>query len=228
MIRSAYGLQDESGKPWYSEYFSIAQELGIISNETLSSLDKTPITREKLANWLYQVERANADASASSRDGDTALYEIEADGPSDCSSFEIYDTTRKVCAFECKTELECKMTQEKIDAELAGWTDSLEGTNRDTPTGETESTPANTKVLYSVNTGEALTFKNGTDTVEYRNLWKELAGLSPDTISDRFIENFEVYADSGSDIIAFVSDDDRNGKWKMSINLPTHKLTDIK
>jgi hypothetical protein len=119
VIRSAYGMQDENGKPWYSEYFSIAKELGIITTETLSSLDTKQITREKLATWLYQIERANADASTSSGNGETTIYETEATGPDDCSSYEMYDATRRVCAFECTTELECKTTQDKIDAELA-------------------------------------------------------------------------------------------------------------
>ena len=135
---------------------------------------------------------------------------------------------RKVCSFECKTELECKTTQDAIEAELSGWTDSLEGAGRDAPTGTQDSTPANTKVLYSVSRGEKLTRKSGTDTSEYQNLWKEVADLSPDTLSDTYIEEFEVYADAKSDVIAFVSDDDGNGKWKMSINLPTHKLSDTK
>ncbi len=226
VIRSAYGMQDESGKPWYSEYFSIGKELGIITTETLSSIDRSPITREKLGTWLYRVYSANSSAVAGWED--TTIYDTDADGPSDCSSYENYDSMRKVCSFECKTELECKTTQDAIEAELSGWTDSLEGAGRDAPTGTQDSTQANTKVLYSVSRGEKLIRKSGTDTSEYQNLWREVADLSPDTLSDTFIEEFEVYEDPGSDVIAFVSDDDGNGRWKMSINLPTHKLSDLK
>ena len=70
--------------------------------------------------------------------------------------------------------------------------------------------------------------QSGTDAIEYQNLWKEVADLSPDSLSDAYIGNFEVYSDPSSDVIAFVSDDDGNGKWKMSVNLPTHKLSDTK
>jgi hypothetical protein len=84
------------------------------------------------------------------------------------------------------------------------------------------------KAIYTVSRGEKIEFKNGNDTTEYRNLWKEVADLSPDSLSDNYIETFEVYADPKSDVLAFVIDDDANGKWKMSINLATHKESDIK
>jgi hypothetical protein len=79
-----------------------------------------------------------------------------------------------------------------------------------------------------VQPGEKLKKLTGTDTTEYQSLWKEVADLSPDIFSDTYIETFEIYADPSSDVIAFVSDDDNNGKWKVSINLPTHKLSDEK
>jgi hypothetical protein len=124
VIRSAYGMQNEDRGPWYSEYFSIGQDLGMIKNETLKSVENTPITREKLATWLYLISDENNQAVTDGQD--TNIYETDVDGPSDCSSYETYDSLRKVCSFECKTELECKTTQQSIDDELAGWTDSLE------------------------------------------------------------------------------------------------------
>ncbi|MBC7504086.1 hypothetical protein H7169_03870 [Candidatus Gracilibacteria bacterium] len=226
VIRSAYGMQDESGKLWYSEYFSIGKDLAIITTEIMATLDKTPITREKLATWIYRIYKANSYAEESGED--LTIYESDAEGPKDCSSYETYDSNRNVCSFECKTELECKTTQDQINTELSGWSDSLDGITRDAPTGNQDSTPANTNVLYTVTAGERLILKTGKDTPEYQNLWKEVAELSPDILSNTFIEEFEVYSDPKSDIIAFVSDNDNNGKWKMSINLSIHKLSDLK
>jgi FKBP-type peptidyl-prolyl cis-trans isomerase 2 len=55
VIRSAYWFLDESGTIWYRDYFTKAQELWFITNETLSSVDKTSITRAKLWVRLYEI-----------------------------------------------------------------------------------------------------------------------------------------------------------------------------
>lgn len=222
IVRSLEGMMDENQSPWYGAYYDRAYELSIIQDEDdIDMMGTTRITREKLGTWLHRAYRSDALE-------DTIVYETEVEWPSDCSSYEKYDERKKVCSYECIDEAECKTIQSQIDSELAGWTDSLEWSGRDAPTWAWESSSANSKVLYSVTPGEKITKKSGTDTSEYRDLWKEVADLSPDTLSDTYIEEFEIYEDASSDVIAYVSDDDENGKWKMSINLPTHKLSDNK
>ena len=150
------------------------------------------------------------------------------DGPSDCSSYEQYDSARKVCSYSCISESECTSIQSQIDAELNTWSDELDGADRSAPESGGEATTANSLVLYTVSNGEKIMKISGSDTQEFQSLWKEVADLAPDALSDTYIENFEVYSDAKSDVIAYVSDDDGNGKWKLSINLPTHKLSDMK
>jgi hypothetical protein len=223
IVRSLAGMYDESGKPWYSEYFSLATDIWLIESETLTSVDTTPITREKLATWLYIA--AHTDTSTLTKD-DYLIYETAVDGPSDCSSYETYDASRQVCTFECRDEEECQSIEKDIDAELDSWSEELETSDRDAPTGDEEE--KNILVSYRVSTWEKISKTSGSDTSEYQSLWQEVRDLSPDALSDRYIETFDVYSDPSSDVLAFVVDDDGNGKWKMAVNLPTHRESDAK
>lgn len=53
VIRSVDGIQDETMSPWYKAYFTKAQELGLITNETLTSVNTTQVTRAKLWTRFY-------------------------------------------------------------------------------------------------------------------------------------------------------------------------------
>jgi hypothetical protein len=223
IVRSLAGMYDESGKPWYREYFSIAEDIWLVEAETLTSVDRTPITREKLATWLYIG--AHTDTSTLT-DDDLIVYESEAASADDCTSYEVYDAERRVCSYECRDEAECKKIQNEIDAELDSWSEELETVDRDAPTGDAEE--KNILASYRVRSGEQISKVSGTDTSEHQSLWQEIRELSPDTLSDRYIETFDVYSDPSSDVLAFVVDDDGNGKWKIAVNLPTHKESDIK
>ena len=119
IIRSLEGTLDENQSPWYSAYYDRAYELSIIDEESIESLATTKITREKLSTWLYRAY--NSDALE-----EKIIYETDVDGPDDCSSYEKYDARKKVCSYECIDETECSSIQSQIDAELAGWTESLE------------------------------------------------------------------------------------------------------
>lgn len=55
VIRSLEWYQNETKSPWYTDYFNIANQLWILNNETLISIDQSYITREKLATWLYKT-----------------------------------------------------------------------------------------------------------------------------------------------------------------------------
>jgi hypothetical protein len=121
IIRSLYGMQDESGSPWYSEYYAMGEEIGLITSESLAKVETTPITREKLGTWLYIASETDVTSIENSGDpyvDGPVAYETEVDGPSDCSSYETYDPKRRVCSFECDTIQECDDIQSQIDAEL--------------------------------------------------------------------------------------------------------------
>ena len=146
------------------------------------------------------------------------VYETEVDGPSDCASFEIYDATQKVCSFECSTENECSDLQKQADEEFADWTDELEKDR--TPVAEKKITEDSDKVAtYSVNPTEKILLINGQDKPEYQAIWNEIKSLSPDYISDKYIDSYEVFNNTSDDTLAFVADDDGNGKWTVGINL---------
>jgi hypothetical protein len=70
VVRSLYGYQDETGAPWYLEYLSLGREIGLIGNESNQILEKTPITREKLATWLYTAFMYSSEEQYDKQDSD--------------------------------------------------------------------------------------------------------------------------------------------------------------
>ncbi len=54
VVRSLLGFQDETGTPWWTEYYNAGKWLGILDNETLWGID-TPATRETVGTWLYRA-----------------------------------------------------------------------------------------------------------------------------------------------------------------------------
>jgi len=61
LVRSLNGTQDETGTPWYSAYYTIANNDGLLSglNFDSSKLDSTSIRRGELALILYRVVTNN-------------------------------------------------------------------------------------------------------------------------------------------------------------------------
>ena len=53
VIRALEGFKDETTSPWYKAYYTRAQALWMISTESMSSVNNTNITREKLGTWFY-------------------------------------------------------------------------------------------------------------------------------------------------------------------------------
>jgi hypothetical protein len=47
-------------------------------------------------------------------------------------------------------------------------------------------------------------------------------------LSDSYIESFEVFDNPQDDTIAFVADDNNNGKRNIAINLSVHQQSDVK
>jgi hypothetical protein len=76
---------------------------------------------------------------------------------------------------------------------------------------------------YSVSSGEKIAFKTGKDSEEFRKIWDEIAALSPNNISDKYIESYELFDDANNDTLAFVDDADENGKWRIAVNVGARK-----
>ncbi len=56
IVRSYEWMQDETVIPWYLNYFTKAKWLGLLDdNDTLESVWKTAITRERLWTWFYAL-----------------------------------------------------------------------------------------------------------------------------------------------------------------------------
>lgn len=235
VVRSIYGYQDETGTPWYIEYIALGREIGFLEDETTETLATTWITREKLATWLYsafQYDETDEENIYNQEDDDTEswfIYETDVESSEDCTSYETYDAQRNVCYFECDTEAECDDIATQIDEELDSWTDTLEDEQRvfDEESWK-ESSEQTTVVVYTVTAWEKITTKTGNDIPEYQTIRQEVAEISPNTISDTYLESFEIFNDPESDVLAFVADDDGNWKWHMAINLPAHQNSDIK
>ncbi len=156
------------------------------------------------------------------REKDLFVYETEAENADECSSFESYDSKTKVCYFECGSDAECKQIQKSIDDEIESWTDEKYADDK-------FKEPVNYKIEdniiaeYSVNKAENLTLKTGKDTEENKQIWKHVSGISPGAFTDKYIETFQVFNDTKTDTLAFVDDEDQNGKWRVAVNLAGYK-----
>ena len=151
-------------------------------------------------------------------DGEVWVYETEVDGPSDCTSVETYDPETSVCYFECVTDAECAELESAVDAELAGLADDY------AEQGYIESDEEINSDLvakYRV-TNETISLVGGTGDAQYSDAWSDFARIAPDSISNKYIEYYEVMDDSRDDTLAYVHDEDGNGKWNVGINFGTY------
>lgn len=217
-IRALNGYQDETKSPWYKEYYTIGKEIGLTLTDNFNTLDSTAITREEFAKRLYQSFNYS---------NQWYVYETPVDSAAECTSREEYDATRKVCYYTCKDEKSCQQIQSQIDKELESYTDILEDTERN-HVEDSFNTDKTSKAFYWVSSWEIITFQKGNNLSAYTTIWNSIAELSPDTLSNWFIESFEVYDDPNNDTIAFVEDEDINGKWKVAINLAIYNNIDEK
>lgn len=57
IVRTLAGFKDETKTPWYADYFTQMNDTRCIlmENETMASVESTPVTRGKLGTWLYMV-----------------------------------------------------------------------------------------------------------------------------------------------------------------------------
>ncbi len=150
--------------------------------------------------------------------GDTVtVYETPVDSGADCSSYEKFNAKNSTCYFECTSSNECKSIDSSIQDELATWGATYKGYA--SGTSETALTDG-VVATYTVQKGERLIFKSGKDTPAYLAVWKEIADLSPDALSDTYLKTFQIVENPNSDSIAYVEDTTGKGNWNIAVNIP--------
>lgn len=164
-------------------------------------------------------ERNGEPVSGRDRESETFVYETETESASECSVHEQFDAENGVCFFECQNEAECTEMEKAIEEEFGGWSEELA---KDTGKVEEKTIPENDKSLqaeYTVSVDENLTLESGKDNEKFRKIWAEIAELSPDTLSNNYIEKYQIFDNKSDDTLAFVDDEDGNGKWRVAVNL---------
>ncbi len=143
------------------------------------------------------------------------VYESDAESADECTSYEYFDAERSVCAFECQDDAECAEIEKSIDAEISDWGqgDYAENPPSEKPNESEEKLFAS----YSVKKGEKVDFTTD-DIQQARDIWQNISRISPDTLSDGFIETYGLFDDAKSDVLAYVDDNDMNGRWRIVVN----------
>lgn len=172
------------------------------------------------------IEASDNNQEYSKSDDDKFVYETEVDNADDCTEQEEYDSETRTCFFECSSEAECKEIEQNIEQELAGWLDE-ETSNKDFQ----ESNDDVNKTLtaeYKVTTGENISLNKGKIGDLDKEIWQHISKIAPNTLSDKYVETFMIFNDSKNDTLAFVDDDDLNGKWRIGINLAGYKSSNTR
>ncbi len=157
---------------------------------------------------------------------DVYVYETDAESAEDCTTYEKYDSENKVCYFECVSEEECAKMEDDIDAEISGWLDDEQGTENFSESGtDVEKTITSE---YKITQGEKATLISGQAGSDDSVIWKHISTISPDTISNTYIESFTVFNDPENDTLAFVDDEDEDGTWRVGVNLAGYKNSTVK
>ena len=94
---------------------------------------------------------------------------------------------------------------------MATWTDELSNTKSPVQEKNIKGDDKSLKAEYAVSKGEIITLQTGKDSTEYQNIWGEIKDLSPDSLSDKYIEQYQVFDNKNDDTLAFVDDEDGNG-----------------
>ncbi len=145
------------------------------------------------------------------------VYETEAESTDECSSYETFDPETKTCYFECNNKQECTDMEQSINDEVNSWTD-----DKYSDTKVDEKAPGNVEknvvAEYKVHKGEQISLKLGTTGPEDMSIWKHISNIAPDDFTNKYVETFQVFNDTNSDVLAFVDDEDQSGKWRISVN----------
>ncbi len=72
VMRSLYGIQDETATPWYTSYYNLATQAGIVSNTNINTMNTTLLTREKLGTWFHAAAHlGDTTHSTNTQEGNT-------------------------------------------------------------------------------------------------------------------------------------------------------------
>lgn len=170
----------------------------------------------------------NENGGFQARERDTMVYESDAESAAECSSYEKFDAERKVCYYECSDENQCKEIGDAIDKELDSWSDELKQDKEPVAEKAISENDPSLEADYTVSTGEKISLVKGTDSLMNQNIWKQIAELAPDALSDKYIEEYQVFNNPSDDTLAFVDDEDQNGKWRVAVNLAGYKSSTAK
>jgi hypothetical protein len=167
-------------------------------------------TREK----GEQYEREAQDQSA---DLDVSVVQYDAESAAECDAGDVFNASERVCEYECIDAAECAQLAQEAEGELAQWSDEYE---KDiTPVSEKPSGEDALSAEYSVSNDESIVLKIGKQGARDAEIWDQIAALSPDTFTAAYIESYGVFSDSKSDTLAYVHDEDGNGKWQVVVNV---------
>jgi hypothetical protein len=151
-----------------------------------------------------------------SDDGEYVL-EYEAESADECDEGDAYNDETRMCEYVCSSEAECKSLAQEAEQELDAWSDEY---SKDTvPVAEKQSSEDELAAQYRVGAGESIVLTQGTDSDKNQEIWEQIAALSPDGFSAQYIESYGVFNDGQSDTLAYVHDDDGNGKWQVVVNV---------
>lgn len=178
-----------------------------------------PILLAVAGGYLYFTQEENS-IQYNQEQSEVLVYETEAESADDCSSYEQYDAESGVCFYECEDELTCENIAKDIDAEIATWyEDGAQIT--DIKEEAMENTSDALRAEYRVSKWEKITLKNGDSSQDDEELWNLIRKISPNWLSDAYVDTFQVFDDPQDDTLAFVDDEDNNGTWRIGINRAT-------
>lgn len=169
------------------------------------------------------ITKRDRESESGRQNPETFVYESEADSEEECTSYESYDNIDKVCYFECESEEDCKDLEDSVNAELDSWLEVDPNQKEDVTNEKTEknisSEDPSLMAEYYVSKGEEIKIKKGKTGGVDAEIWKSISRISPNTLSDKYIDTFQVFNNKDDSTLAFVDDEDLDGKWRIAINL---------
>ena len=173
-----------------------------------------------IAGWYFYLTPTEENNLEYNREqGEVFVYETEAESADDCSSYEQYDAESNVCYYECEDEATCENIAKEIDAEIATWFEEWENTNlEEDPISNNSDT---LRAEYHVWSWEKIILKNGASNQEDLEIWNLISKISPNWLSDTYIDTFQIFDNKEDDTLAFVDDEESDGKWRIGVNIAT-------
>lgn len=153
---------------------------------------------------------------------ETIVYESDAESADDCTSRETFDAKQKVCRFECASEEECAKIEAEINTELDALGEEYVESAKNFSEREQGDAPNATVATYRVNTDESISLLTGAAKTVHTEAWDIFSKISPNPFTERFVEAYEAVQNEQDDTLAYVHDDDGNGRFTLGINFGTY------